>query len=319
MRQHFRTTQEALDFLREDQFRRDDNEGHRFLFRGERREYPFTTSLLRQSGDVRSSHEKILLDLTWHLMVDYFEGRLVISDEAIYLDGEPLDILKAVEAVNGTGVGSSAAMMIFAPIFQHYGWPSFCLDVSYDPEVALFFASYDFGAEEFEHEGIGYLYYWDPLELLQAAPFLWLVDLRHLVEPLHILLGLEASRPHRQAGASMMLGQFGTDENDLNLVAAKDTRRLITFDRGDAEDVLPGKDFYFPNDGLYDFLNTHEAVYFSAYAELKILDQTTSKILGDRQRDFCSEIGGRDLNGTTIYELEAWYRSLQETISSDRK
>lgn len=295
MVKHFKSTREVLDHLNGIVQAANRSGRDRLLFRGERRNYPLTTSLDRVPPGERAGHGLILHDLVINLF-DYLASQMTITDGGIYVRGKPLGILHEVEQVQQT-VGGSAAMRYFAPVFQHYGWASFCLDVSYDPQVALFFASYNFAEDRFEKDGQGYVYCWDPNRLRQTSHFLWIVDLVHLCETLNTLLGVSPIRPERQKGASIILGYYHWHAPDPAYDTLNTERLQFTFDRADAEDVLHPRSYYFPNDELHNLLRTHEAHYTNHANRAFPTDDMRLPVLAAHRQSYLNDIAGAEVCG----------------------
>lgn len=297
MVRHFGSTRDALSYL-DSLVASEKRVGRRrFLFRGERDLYPLKTTLDRAPADEKFGHLLVLHDLVSHLF-DYIESQVTVTDGGIYVRGRPLDILQEVEAVQQT-VGGGAARRYFAPVFQHYGWASYCLDVSYDPRVALFFASYNFAKDSFDKTGHGHVYCWDPDRLRQKAHFLWIVDLVHLCETLNTVLKVSPIRPERQSGASIILGYSHWETPDPAYEALDEEKLHFTFDRADAEELLHPRCYYFPDDELYDFLRTHEA-HYTNYANRSFeADDVRLPVLSGHRQNYLKAIADIE----TCFEL----------------
>jgi hypothetical protein len=290
---NFGSTQEALAYLEAIVAAEQRMDRERLLFRGERKDYLLRTSLDRITSGDRLAHWLILHDLVSYLF-DYLESQVTVTDGGIYVRGKPLDILQEVEKVQQY-VGGGGASRYFAPVFQHYGWASYCLDVSYDPRVALFFASYNFSEERFEKDGKGYIYCWDPNKVRQKSPFLWVVDLVHLCQTLKTVLNVSPIRPERQKGASIILGYYDFDRPDPAYSVLSEEKVCFTFDRADAEDILHPKSFYFPDDELHNFLRTHEA-HYTAHANRSFpADDIRLPTLAAHQQTYLNDIANSQI------------------------
>ena len=231
------------------------------LFRGEGNRYPTSQpSLYRLPEDERMAVGVFVTMLAKHFWSDVLWPSVEFRAEGLYFGGELLGDLYAIEHVRSAPSYLNAQHQ-FEPLFQHYGWPTTWLDVTYDPRVAVFFASFDFGRKRFTTNGIGHVYYWDQSDLREQDSFIDIVDLRYLARLLSHALDVESTRPSRQSAVSIRVGRpvgIGLYDHDRVVASA---RHCVTFDRHDVQDVASGHDYYFPRDDLKELLDAFQRKY----------------------------------------------------------
>jgi hypothetical protein len=220
----------------------------------------------------------LVFNLAMHFWSDFLWPTVEFKSDGLYFKGRLLGDREAI-----TKVRSEASYLNvqhqFEPLFQHYGWPTTWLDVTYDPRTAIFFASYDFAEKRFTTTGNGYVYFWEAYLLGKRFPSLDVVDLKHLASAIAKALEVAATRPSRQSAASMKIGHgLGGDllGEDGDLASA---RTCIAFDRHDVQDIAYGYEYYFPNDPLKDLLTAFQRKYLR-WAGAYNKDKDPSHLIG---------------------------------------
>jgi hypothetical protein len=111
-----------------------------FIFRGESRLYKtMLPSLYRRSTDKFTllCYTTLLYSLAMHFWNDYLEPSLGHGGEGVYYKGKPFVNLPEISEVRSAPSGTDVDEA-FQGLFQHYGWPTHWLDITFDPKVAFF-------------------------------------------------------------------------------------------------------------------------------------------------------------------------------------
>jgi FRG domain len=230
------------------------------LFRGECERYPtMGPSISRRSKDDQNNLNTLVTAFGYHVVIDLLGPFLEFRDEGPYYKGKWIGRLDWHDAyINGPSY--VAIKWQVESVLQHYGWPTPWLDVTFDPTVAVFFASYDFDKQAFTTDGCGYFYIWS-LKAIRSSPLYLdvpVVDLDPISAVLSDALAVKSTRPQAQVAGSLGI-RSRVEEVAKDVL--RDLRTTVVFKRGDALEFVHGKDYYFPQDPLLDALNKLEALY----------------------------------------------------------
>jgi hypothetical protein len=141
--------------------------------------------------------------------------------------------------------------------------------VTYDPKVAVFFASLDYAKQSLITTGLGYVFYWSKSEIRTKVDwFKPIVDLRPMANTLNDILCIEAIRPSRQAAGALKAGMHEL----LHEKFLRQCRHCIVFERKDAAEIVQVYQHYFPRDPLRDILESWERQYLR-WCERKAVEQ----------------------------------------------
>jgi hypothetical protein len=138
-------------------------------------------------------------------------------------------------------------------LLQHYGYRTAYLDITFDPQVALFFSSYSASLKRVHTDGQGYVYQWSIAEVCQELySKVLLTSLTKLSEFLRQESASQTSRPGMQVAGSLRVG-IGAEDPDYVadvLSALNELATVYVIDRS----VIPPDHFspstFFPSDPL---------------------------------------------------------------------
>ena len=226
------------------------------LFRGETKLYPaMLPSVMRVSEYARWKHLQLIHNLTEHLIDDVLAQFLELRDDGPYYKGTWIGRPDWNDAILS---GSSYIQIKWQleSLLQHYGWATPWLDITFDPRVAMFFASLDYPKRSLIREGVGYIHIWS-LKAIRSS-YLYLepiADLCPMASVLSEVFGVPSSRPRAQLAASIRVLSPGVEEG------LRELRETICFKRQDTHEIVNEFSDYFPDDKLPEALDAFEQQY----------------------------------------------------------
>lgn len=232
------------------------------MFRGEHKLYPTVIpSLYRLPAHERTDAGIFITNLVSHLLDDILWPSLDFEADGAYFRGNPLGDPEIITQVRSDVSYLDSAHQLQA-LFQHYGWPTNWLDVTYDVRVAMFFASFNFASNQLETKGEGHIYWWESSKIYETFfSNVDIIDLRHLSALLAGALNAEATRPSRQNAAAIKMGlPIGLGLNGFDERMAS-IRNVVKFQRHDVADVVDQLEHYYPPDGLKVLLESFQRKY----------------------------------------------------------
>jgi hypothetical protein len=229
-----------------------------FIFRGEANLHEtMLPSVHRVPADKLLSYTTLVHGLATHFWSDYLEASLILQSDGAYYKGKPLVDPSEIEQVRSSPSFLDVEEQ-FQGLLQHYGWPTPWIDVTFDPKVAVFFASLDYAKQNLITTGFGYVFYWSKSEIRTKVDwFKPIVDLRPMANTLNDILRIEAIRPSRQVAGALKAGMHEM----LHEKFLRQYRHCVVFEREDAAKIVQGYHHYFPRDPLKDILESWERQY----------------------------------------------------------
>jgi hypothetical protein len=225
----------------------------RVLFRGESREYPNRLpSAARYTARDRWIYEAYLVNLTSHVYQQLVAPRIYDYGMAPHFAGKFVGCRDLRDRV---GQDSYIELMwMLQALLQHYGRHSWWLDMTFDPRVAMFFASYDAERSALETQGCGYVF-WVALADIRED---WspVIDLRDTSNTIAEIVGATAERTRAQAAASMR----AVPEHRLQDIPWKTVFHHLRFERSGALTFL-NPAWFLPEEPLLKRLDAAEAEY----------------------------------------------------------
>jgi hypothetical protein len=196
------------------------------LFRGEARHYTTLSPTLSRLPEKERTDAWVKMKELAYLLYDRFIS-LYTVDEG-YGCGPTYQgrSISKLDLLGTFGVPGFAEIHHDLEILlQHYGYATNWLDLTFSPQVALWFAAGEIGGVD----GIGYVHYWPSSivgERFAMNPCALFRDTARLNEFFSDCHALAATRPHSQAAAAVRLGVLESRQESAALVQC---RRTITF------------------------------------------------------------------------------------------
>lgn len=267
------TPTEALEFLREISQLKDDK--YSFFFRGENRFFEQSVpSIFRKKTTFTGSAHTFQAHLGYE--PDYLYKKSYLSSFALaffeyftdlaFCMG-PADKLHHLESklhiTDYYGYWSEGVSRhhesSFQSMLQHYGWPTYWLDITPDPEVAIFFAYHDFSSNHILTDGEGYIHYWDLREMLISNELNRgnnvVMDLSTLGEILSIVFKSPHNRPKNQKAFAIKL------ESDWDIQQLNKFKKTIIVKRSPKDGVI-NKDYIYPVDEVFCHIKCVESLHY---------------------------------------------------------
>jgi hypothetical protein len=237
------------------------SDGDLLVFRGEPRIYDsMLPSLYRQPEGNRLHWQTLVSNLAMHLLDDLLTPALQMKAVDSNYKGEWLggDLNDAEEFM--AYPQNPWVLWQLEALLQHYGWPTPCIDITYDPAVAAFFACLDYKNRSLITEGVGHVYIWSRSQLRSDPGLMFkapVISLEHMARIVAELFGTVAIRPMVQRGGII---RFPWNHVNLEPMIKSHCVR-VEFSRHDAAQVLKPFDHYFPQDTLLEKLDEFEGRY----------------------------------------------------------
>jgi hypothetical protein len=192
----FDSPADALDFLRS----LNGFDKARYVFRGEPQGYPLRLpTAARGRADYYARQSNYVHYLARHIYEFELADKLRHSSCGPILDGRLLEFPDLI----GRSGGEGYAQLVWhlSGFLQHYGLTTNWLDLTFEPRVALFFASWLEASKSYADSGLGYIYY---TQIYRIPESCWpLVDLHSTSELFARLLGLTAERSRAQSACAL--------------------------------------------------------------------------------------------------------------------